>query len=278
MATEILVPSPEGLEQPEVREATDLRRHKLKSDLLGGERQIIVFLPPGYEDDRTRRYPVFYMQDGQNLFDPATSYVPGKYWRLDQTAQQLIRKGSIEPLIIVGIDHAGEKRVDEYTPTRDAKRNGGKAETYVRALVEVVKPFIDSEYRTRICAWNTGLGGSSLGGLFTMHAGLQHPDVFGKLAVMSPSAWWDRRRIVREVMQTEPKPRLSIWLDIGAREGAGTVGDTRALREALEDKGWAEGTDLRYVEDPGAVHDEAAWAARVAPMLEFLFPATGTVI
>src|SRR5581483_7859932 len=126
MATETFVPTPEVLET-EPREATDLRRHTVESELLGGERELIVFVPEGYDTDIDRRYPVLYMQDGQNLFDPATSYVPGKDWRVDQTAQQLIREGRIQPAIIVGVYHAGEKRVDEYTPTRDSKRNGGKA-------------------------------------------------------------------------------------------------------------------------------------------------------
>lgn len=271
MATEILVPSPEVIAS-EPREATDLRRHVVTSELLGGERQIIVFVPEGYDEDQSRHYPVLYLQDGQNLFDPTTSYVPGKDWRVDQTVQQLIREGKIQSLIIVGIYHAGEKRVDEYTPTRDSKRNGGKAETYLRALVEVIKPFVDREYRTQGDPWNTGLGGSSLGGLFTLHAGLEHPEVFGKLAAMSPSAWWDRRYIIREVKQLELKPRQSIWLDIGTKEGRDTVGDTRALRDALIDKGWSDNVDLHYLEAEGAVHDEAAWAARVGPMLEFLFP------
>jgi len=272
MATEILVPSPEFSAPP--REATDLRRHTVTSELLGGERQLIVFVPEGYEADTERHYPVLYMQDGQNLFDPATAYVPGKDWRVDQTAQQLIREAAIQPVIIVGVYHAGEKRVDEYTPTRDGKRHGGKAATYLKALVEVIKPFIDREYRTQTGPWNTALGGSSLGGLFTIYAGIERPDVFGKLAVMSPSAWWDRRMIIRSVNQLELKPRQSIWLDIGTGEGLDTIDDTRALRDALIEKGWSENGDLHYVEAEGAVHDEAAWGERVGPMLEFLFPKT----
>ena len=273
MATEILVPAI-GPASTEERETTDLRRHTLTSELLGGERQIIVFVPEGYDANPERRCPVLYMQDGQNLFNPETSYVPGKYWRLDQTAQRLIRDGRIEPIIIVGIYHACEKRVDEYTPTKDAKRNGGQADKYLKALTEEIKPFIDREYRTHSCAWNTAIGGSSLGGLLTLYAGLEYPQIFGKLAAMSPSAWWDRRFVVRAVDQLAIRPRLSIWLDIGSREGSGTLADARSLRDALEEKGWKQSADLKYVEAAGAVHDEAAWADRVAPMLEFLFPVT----
>ena len=271
MATEILVPAVE-ISPAEPRIPTDLRRHTVSSELLGGERDLIVYVPPDYDRDSARRCPVLYMQDGQNLFDPATAFVPGKDWRVDQTAQKLIEESRIQPLIIVGVYHAGEKRVDEYTPTKDAKRNGGKAATYLRALTEVIKPFIDAEYRTHTCAWNTALAGSSLGGLFTMYAGLECPEVFGKLAVMSPSAWWDRRMIVRAVERLKLKPRTSIWLDIGTAEGSGTIQDTRALHDSLMKKGWTENGDLRYLEAEGAVHDEAAWSERVGPMLEFLFP------
>jgi predicted alpha/beta superfamily hydrolase len=257
----------------EILETTDLRRYLLNSKLLGGERELIVYVPAGYDLETERRYPVLYMQDGQNLFDPETSYVKGKPWRMDQTAEIAIREGRVEPLIIVGVNHAGEKRVNEYTPTKDAKRKGGKAQQYLGALLEEIKPFIDSTYRTMPCAHNTGIGGSSLGGLFALYAGLECPDVFGKVAAMSPSAWWDKRIIVRKVGEVQPKPRLSIWLDIGTKEGLDTLEDVRSLRDALLDRGWILNSDLKYTEAKNAIHDEASWAARVAPMLEFLFAA-----
>ncbi len=277
MATDTLIAPPQVLEATEPQLATDLRRHQLNSELLGGSRDLVVFLPPGYEDEPERRYPVLYMQDGQNLFDPNTSYVPGKPWLMDQTAELAIREGRVEPVIIVGIDHAREKRVDEYTPTKDAKRGGGHADLYARALIEVVKPFIDSTYRTLPCFKNTGIGGSSLGGLVSLYLALEHPHVFGKVAAMSPSAWWDRRMIVRLAKQQQPKPRLAIWLDTGTSEGVESLLNVRTLRDTFENQGWQEGMDLRYMEASGAVHDEAAWGARVQPMLEFLFPAKGPI-
>lgn len=257
----------------EVLETTDLRRHTLTSELLGGERELIVYVPAGYDLEPERRYPVLYMQDGQNLFDPETSYVKGKPWRMDQAAEVSIREGRAEPLIIVGINHAGERRVDEYTPTKDAKRKGGKALQYLQALVQDIKPFIDSTYRTLPCAHNTGIGGSSLGGLLALYAGLEFPDIFGKVSAMSPSAWWDKRMIVRKVHDVQPKPRLSIWLDMGTKEGIDVLEDVRKLRDAFESRGWILDGDLKYTEAKNAIHDETSWAARVAPMLEFLFPA-----
>jgi predicted alpha/beta superfamily hydrolase len=220
-----------------------------------------------------QRYPVLYLHDGQNLFDGATAFVPGQDWRVDDTAQELVIARVIEPLIIVGVYNTGEHRVDEYTPTRDRNQGaGGEAGLYGRMLTEELKPFIDRTYRTLPDPVNTGLGGSSLGGLATLYLGLQHPDVFGKLAVLSPSVWWDNRVILKLVRMTGPKPRLSIWLDIGTGEGGKTVRDARALRDEMVRAGWVLGADLQYSEIPDAGHNEAAWASRVGPFLTYLFP------
>ena len=256
----------------------DIRFHRrFHSHFLASDRDVIVYLPPGYRRLRTRRYPVLYMHDGQNLFDGATSFVPGKDWQVDETAERLIKDGDVEPLIIVGIYNTGVDRVDEYTPTRDESRNaGGKADLYGRMIVEELKPFIDSRYRTLGDREHTGLGGSSLGGLVTLYLGLKYTDVFGKLAVVSPAAWWDNRAITRQVRSLVAKPATRIWLDIGTEEGRNgePVKEVELLKDALIEKGWIAGVDFNYVVAEGAVHDEAAWAARVEPILRFLFPGT----
>lgn len=253
----------------------ELRKHPgFQSDFLTDARNLVVYVPPGYERDVSRRYPVLYLHDGQNLFEGATAFVPGQDWRVSETADELIKAGVIEPLIIVGIYNTGKHRIDEYTPTRDRRHGaGGEAALYGRMLTEELKPFIDREYRTLPDPANTGLGGSSLGGLATLYLGVQHPNVYGKLAVLSPSVWWDNRVILKLVRLTDPKPRLSIWLDIGTGEGGKTVRDARALRDELVRAGWVLGSDLVYAEIPEAGHNEAAWAGRVGPFLHFLFPA-----
>ena len=144
-------------------------------------------------------FPVLYMQDGQNLFDPETSFIKGNYWRMGETADALIEADAIEPLIIVGIYNAGERRIDEYTPVEDRRLGGGHADAYGRMLVEELKPFVDVQYRTLPGAENCGMGGSSLGGLVTLYLGLRYPAVFSRLAVMSPSVWWRKRTILRTV-------------------------------------------------------------------------------
>jgi predicted alpha/beta superfamily hydrolase len=230
------------------------------------DREVVVYVPAV-----DCRCPVLYMQDGQNLFNPETAF-NGQEWRMRETADTLIEAGEIEPLIIVGIYNTGDSRIDEYTPSRDRKTGrGGKAPAYGRMLVNKLKPFIDERYPTCPDARNTGLGGSSLGGLVSLALGLRYPEVFGKIAVMSPSVWWDRRSILKIVSSVEVTQRARIWLDVGTAEGPQTTDDARLLRDVLLAKGWREGLDLAYTEAPGASHDERSWSGRVAPMLKFLF-------
>lgn len=252
----------------------DIRLHaQVWSPLLGRARNITVYLPPDYTRRPRTRYPVFYLHDGQNLFDGATAFVPGQEWRLDETAERLIRAREIEPIIMVGIDHAGPHRLDEFGPVRDTRhRAGGLAPLYGRMIVEELKPLIDRTYRTRPGPQETGLGGASMGGLATLFLGLEFPHVFGRLAILSPSVWWHQRAILRRVEALPRRLPLRIWLDIGTKEGHAALADARALRAALVARGWREGRDLAYLEAEGAGHSEAAWAARVEPMLKFLFP------
>jgi predicted alpha/beta superfamily hydrolase len=269
------------LTRAEIEAEAPARRHTLTGNIrlhrafpsrvLGRGRDVLVYLPPGYGDG-TRRYPVLYFNDGQNLFDGATAFVPGQEWGLDETAERLILAGALPPLIIVAVDHGVERRLDEFSPTRDKQRRaGGAADRYGRMLVDELKPFIDANYRTLPGPSTTALGGSSMGGLVTLYLGLTRPGTFGRLAVMSPSVWWDDRVIVRQVERLERRPPLRIWLDVGTAEGEKALEDVRALKRALIAAGWQEGVDLHYLEAADASHSETAWAARVAPMLEFLF-------
>jgi predicted alpha/beta superfamily hydrolase len=247
--------------------------HQFPSKLMDEKHDFIVYLPPMYDQQADRRFPVLYMQDGQNLFDPETSFIKGNYWHMGETADALIAAGEIEPLIIVGIYNTGKHRIDEYTPVEDKRLGGGQADAYGQLLVEELKPFVDHAYRTLPGEANCGLGGSSLGGLVTLYLGLRYTWMFSKLAVMSPSVWWRKRAILKTVAQIKRKPNLKIWLDIGTNEGQRALPDARELNISLVKKGWVEGRDLAYLEIPDAEHTESAWAARVAPMLKFLFPA-----
>ena len=193
-----------------------------------------------------------YKRQGQNLFDPETSFIKGNYWRMGETADALTESGAIEPLIIVGIYNAGDRRIHEYTPFEDRRLGGGLADVYGRMLVEELKPFVDKQYRTLPGAENCGMGGSSLGGLVTLYLGLRYPSVFARLAVMSPSVWWRNRAILKTIAALPERPELRIWLDIGTKESAQAVPDTRALRDGLVRKGWQLGENLAYFEAQGA--------------------------
>jgi predicted alpha/beta superfamily hydrolase len=220
---------------------------------------------------------VLYLNDGQNVFDAATSF-SGTEWGVDETAERLIKENLIEPLIVVAIANMGEERIHEYAPTRgviDAKakrkkRSKGLARRYGQFLTDELKPYIDRKYRTNPDAECTGLGGSSLGGLVTLAIGILYPHAFRRLMVMSPSIWWDDFAIYRLVDSIEQKPPLKIWLDTGTAEPGWE--QARELLNRLIEKGWKFQKDLQYMEAQGGAHSEAAWAARVEPALRFLFP------
>jgi predicted alpha/beta superfamily hydrolase len=247
--------------------------HQFHSEILPDDRAIQVYLPPQYLEQKERRFPVFYLHDGQNLFDGRTSYVTGKTWHAHSTADRLNREGLIEPVILVGVANTGLRRMAEYTPTRDFKMGGGEGHSYGRLLIEELKPSIDRMYRTLMGAADTGLGGSSLGGLISLYLGWERSEVFGKLAVMSPSLWWDHRSILSIINQPEVKPHLKIWLDMGTAEGSRHVRDTDLLDRILVKHGWQDGVDLAYVKIEGGVHEEQSWADRFGDVLRFLFPA-----
>ena len=243
------------------------------SALLANSRTVRVYQPEAYLSEPERRFPVFYLQDGQNLFDGRASYVVNRTWRAHTTADELTRQGKIEPVILVGVDNTGVRRMAEYTPTRDMRMGGGDGPRYGRLLIEELKPRIDREMRTLPYRDNTGLGGSSLGGLISLALGLDHPDIFGKIAVLSPSVWWNQRALLMMVSEARPHPRPRVWLDMGTQEGLRHLRDCGLLHHRLTARGWRDGVDLRYVRVHGGVHDEDAWAARFGRVLQFLFPA-----
>ena len=234
-------------------------------------RQVQVWLPPNYERDTARRYPVLYLHDGQNVFDAAAA---GAEWQVDETAQHLVVSGQIQPLIIVAVSNTPD-RVAEYTATgmiREGHMQGGKAADYARYLIGQLKPAIDARYRTLTDAAHTAVGGSSLGGIMSLWLAVHHGDVYGTALVVSPSLWWDDEFPIRDAQKT-PLPmsvaRPKLWLDMGSGEGADAIRQLRKLRSVLYARGWAAG-DIGYLEVQGATHDEASWAARVDPMLRFV--------
>ena len=253
-----------------------LRLHReFPSIYLPDKRDLIVYLPPGYDPHAERSYPVLYLHDGQNLFDGRTSFIPGRTWELREQADAAIEAGEVEPLVIVGIYNTGDRRIAEYTHERDWRMGGGEAASYGKLLTRELMPWIADQYRVQTERESTGLGGSSLGGLVTLYLGLRQAQFFGRLAVMSPSVWWNNKSILGYLNEHAPqlweRPRL--WLDVGDREGKRALADAESLNRRLKANGWKPSETLHFERIHGGTHDEAAWARRVPAMLRFLFPA-----
>ncbi len=246
---------------------------KFHSEILPDDRMVSVYLPPQYLV-RTSVASLSSICTMDRIYSmDRTSYIAGKTWNANTTADNMTEAGEVEPMILVGIANTGLRRMAEYTPTRDFKMGGGEGRSYGRLLIEELKPLIDRTYRTLPGAKDTAVGGSSLGGLISLYLGFAHPEVFGKIAVMSPSLWWDHRSILNAITQQGAKPHLRIWLDMGTAEGARYLRDADTLERLLLNRGWRSGVDLVYKKAEGAVHDERAWSGRFGDVLRFLFPA-----
>jgi enterochelin esterase-like enzyme len=253
-----------------------LRLHKaFKSSYLPNERDVIVYVPPGYDEQPERTYPLLYLHDGQNLFDGRTSFVKGRTWMLREHADDAIEAGEVEPLVIVGIYNTGDRRLAEYTHEYNWQMGGGEADNYGDLLTRELMPWIAHRYRVRGDRESTGMGGSSLGGLVTLYLGLRHAQHFGKLALLSPSVWWNHKSILGYVNEHAPQlwERPRVWLDVGDHEGQRTLRDVEHLARRLKANGWRPGESMHFEKVHGGTHDEASWAERVGLMLRFLFPA-----
>lgn len=262
---------------PAPKSGSPLRLHRrFFSRGLRNNRDLVVWLPPGYGLAR-RRHPVVYFQDGQNVFDPSTAFL-GRAWHAGDRATELIRAHAIVAPIMVGIYNTGFNRMNEYAPTPaaftgwdgEACRSTGDAKRYAKFVVTELKPFIDAHYLTLPGPRHTAVAGSSMGGLASLYFALWHPRVFGHVAALSPSLWWDDRTVLREFSRLRRKPDVRLWLDMGTAEPGWEV--VRLFRDTLVGKGWKPGDDLAYREVAGGGHHEAAWAARIGDVLRWMLP------
>src|SRR5581483_2667223 len=256
----------------------ELRLHQFESKTFRNTRFLRVWLPPGYHDDgnKDRYYPVLYLNDGQNLFEPGTSFT-GVDWQVDETADRLIREGQIPPMIIVGIDNAGVNRAREYLPYRSLNprifRPQGKR--YPEFLLNDVMPFVYERYRIARGPENTGLGGSSLGAIAPLFTAIDRPGIVGKLLLESPSLFVSHRRLLKYSRAFRSWPQ-KIFLAIGTREvgrpdkDREAVDDVRELERILSRSGLGEDRLLVRIDD-GAAHSEGDWARRFPEALRFLF-------
>jgi len=256
----------------------DLRLHEFRSRIFGNTRFLRVWLPPQYDDaeNSERHYPVLYLNDGQNLFEAATSF-NGVEWQVDETADRLIRERALPSMIVVGIDNAGKDRLREYMPHRSMHPMTVRAQgrRYPVFLMKEVMPFVERTYRVATSPENTGLGGSSLGALIALYTAMARPGVFGRLLLESPSLWASNRQAIKESRTVRIWPER-IYLAVGTAETGSperdrtVVDDVRELAAILRRAVLSE-KRLRLVVKDGAGHTESAWAERFSEALRFLF-------
>jgi predicted alpha/beta superfamily hydrolase len=274
----------------------DLRLEELSSRIFNNERLLRVLLPDGYDapENRRRTYPVLYMADGQNLFDPATSVFGPSEWRVDETVHQLVSEGRIPPMIIVGVDDAGRTaRAHEYLPypdTGNARSDPSydpnpQGKHYPDFLIKEVMPYVNARYRTMHDPDHTGIGGSSYGGLISTYVVAARPGVFGRALIESPTYSVYGLQVLRDLAAAPSLPRR-MYVAVGTNEdGAPSckVDDPNAHRDAMVAgvdrmaeilrKAGLDSTRARIVIEPCATHTHAAWSKRLPAALTFLFGA-----
>lgn len=275
-------------------EKSHLARYPLmKSSFLDYDRDLFLYLPPGY-DQETETYPVLYMHDGQNLFDPNAFYGG---WKVDQVIDNLLTQGKMREVIVVGIANTPD-RMDEYTQVEDLLPAyggllGGEAALYAQHIVQEVKPYIDAHYRTQAARESTGVLGSSLGGLVSFYVGYDYPEVFRFVGGMSSTFGWGSLNLdnptMIDLIAGASKLPLQYYLDSGGDDGGGcrdSDGDginddnanaddnyceTQQMYQVLQNKGHTS-ADLKYVTVLGQEHNEASWNSRLPLVLTYFFP------
>ena len=254
------------------------------SKIFHNTRMLRVFMPGNYfsPHNRMRKYPVLFLQDGQNVFDKATSST-GREWEADETVDHLVSEFKIHPMFIVGIDNAGEQRTSEYLSYPDSHNpqlqsaNPPELEgtKYAEFLIKEVMPFLEKRYRIATGPENTGIGGSDYGAIVSLTTALHHPGVFGKLLLESPSLWVGDGKVIDEVKKAKLLPQ-KIYMGIGTNEAGNPEADALILKyftdteQILKDKGLGN-SRLKVVVEGGGQHNEDAWARRFPDALLFLY-------
>lgn len=234
---------------------------------LRRRRRISVLLPWDYDASPERRYPVLYLQDGQNLFEDDA---PFGTWGVDKQLAALAQQGKGE-FIVVAIDHGGRERIKEFSPYDSQKWGAGLGRDYARFLAETLKPHIDKQFRTLPDREHTAIGGSSMGGLISIYAGLMFPDVFSKFMIFSPSLWVSPK-LYFEPVHFSKIAYTKIYLYAGGKEGAAMVANANRFKENIERRGYDPAKlQFRLEVDPEGRHNEARWGQEFPKAAEWLF-------
>ena len=237
--------------------------------LGAADRRIWVYLPPGY-DASGLRYPVLYMHDGQNLFDPDTSFC-GE-WGVSRSLDKLFARKKTKGVIVIGVDNGGTERWNEYSPWSGGGGTGrGKGDRYARFIVKDLKPLVDKKFRTLPGREYTGIAGSSLGAIISFYISLKYPGVFSRAGLFSPSFWYARSEAAALLKSARLKQGSRVYMDVGTDEGDQKdeyLSDAIAMSELISKK---RGIAQRFIIDEGGIHNEKAWGRRFPPAFLWLF-------
>lgn len=231
----------------------------IHSPQLHTDRKIWVYLPEGYTN-KSKSYPVLYMHDGQNLFDKSTAF--SGEWRVDEQLDSLKAQS-----IVIGIEHGGDKRVDELTPHHNEKYGGGQADSYLDFVVNTLKPYIDEHYRTKPDKENTAIMGSSLGGLVSFYTILKYPKVFGKAGIFSPSFWFNDA--IYDVAINTPRIDAKLYFMAGDHESTEMIADLDRMLEIVDTKMSNKKIHKKIVHN--GRHNETLWGKEFAEAYVWLF-------
>ena len=232
---------------------------------LDRTRRIWLYLPPDY-DDSNENFPVLYMQDGQNLFDTYTSY--SGEWEVDETLNNLFDDGYQVP-IVIGIDNGGGERLNEYSPWVNLQYGGGEGDEYIDFIVNTLKPYVDSNYRTISNRESTGIMGSSMGGFISHYGVLKHQDIFSKAGIFSPSYWFSDT-VWTFTTEMGKQNNMKLYQLIGGQEGVEAVADMWAMHDVLANLGFNE-DELLSLEVPDGEHNETFWRNQFAAAYLWMF-------
>jgi predicted alpha/beta superfamily hydrolase len=242
---------------------------------LGRTRKVWIYLPPDYAAS-DKRYPVLYMHDGQNVFDDSTSFA-GE-WGVDEALDSLHAAGD-HGAIVVAVDNGAQRRLDEYSPWRNARMSmGGEGDGYVDFLANTLKPYIDRHYRTRPGREDTGVAGSSMGGMISLYAALKHPNVFGRAGVFSPAFWFAGDSAYAHARAARPPADgTRFYFVTGGREGERPevyVSHHQRMVETLDAAGFRAGTHVQALIREDGTHSEGFWRREFPAAYRWLFPQT----
>ncbi len=236
---------------------------------LNRNRKIWLYLPSDYASATNKNYPVIYMHDAQNLFDQSTSF--SGEWKVDETLAALQSQGNYGA-IVVGIENGGSERINEYSPWVNAQYGGGQGDEYIDFIKNTLKPYVDANFRTKTEASNTGLIGSSMGGLISLYGAAKYPETFGKVGIFSPSIWFARNDVMNYINSKDfTNTPLKIYFLGGTTESSTLVSDMQAVRNAFISKG-VNAQDAKLLTHTDGAHSEWYWAREFGAAYTFLFP------